>query len=268
MPVRLRDRLRELRPSNRPQLLMMPSWFATDVVDSLLFVVSALEEHGFTPVAHKGLLLGALRLRGLLPWDDDADAFLLDASTSELDSRFATVCREHGFTLRFRRQHGYYFAFPTSLLPFPHAGLTELGLLTRSVAADGAHFDAHEARRHLREMELLPLSRVPFYGSWLSGPAQPEVALDRMYGALAAPEVMREFRAPAISAEVEDFWRDARPLDGPQDWRRISQRIRARRQSLRFQLRQLPCAAWHFANRGHWLLTAALRSLSGGVRED
>ncbi len=262
----LRGKLRELRPSNRPRILMMPSWFATDAVDSLLFVISALEEHGFTPVAHKGLLLGALRLQGLLPWDDDADAFLLDASTQDLDSRFAAVCRAHGFTLRFRRQHGYFFAFPTTLVPFAHAGLTELGLLTRTAAADGAHFDAHEPRRHLRERELLPLSRVPFYGSWLPGPAEPEVAMERMYGALAGPLVMSRFSAPAVSTEASNFWRSARPLVGPQDWPRISARFRARARSPRFQLTQLLGAAWHFVNRGHWIVTDALRSIAGGER--
>lgn len=267
MLKRLRGRLRELRPSHRPRILMMPSWFASDAVDSLLFVISALEQHGFTPVAHKGLLLGALRLRGLLPWDDDADAFLLDTSPKELDSGLAAICREHGFTLRFRPQHGYFFAFPTTFVPFAHAGLTELGLLTRTQGTEGADFDVHEPRRHLRERELLPLSRVSFYGSWLPAPAQPEVAMDRMYGAIAAPNVMGRFTAPAVSREVEDFWRAARPMEGPVDWPRISARFRARARSPLFQLRQLLGAAWHFVNRGHWLATDFLRAMAGGERE-
>lgn len=263
----LRARLRNLRPSDRPRLLMMPSWFASDAVDSLLFVISALEQHGFRPVAHKGLLLGALRLRGLLPWDDDTDVFLLDTSPHEMDARVAPVCRAHGFTLRFRRQHGYFFAFPTTLLPFAHAGLTELGLLTRTETTDGTQFDAHEPRRRLHAHELLPLGRVPFYGSWVPGPAQPEVAMARMYGSLAAPEVMRRFRAPAVSPEVEAFWRSARPMDGPPDWPRISARFAARARRPGFQSRQLLGAAWHLLNRGHWLTTDALRALAGGDRE-
>jgi hypothetical protein len=267
MLSRFRGTLRELRPSSRPDFLMMPSWFATEAVDNLLFVISALEHHGFKPVAHKGLLLGALRLEGLLPWDDDADAFLLDTSTQELDSRFAEVCREHGFTLRFRHQHGYFFAFPATLLPFAHAGLTELGLLTRTEAADGAHFDAHEPGRHLSERELLPFRRIPFYGSWLPGPAEPEVAMERMYGAIAAPSVMSRFRAPALSDEAYDFWRSARPLTGQPDWPRISARFRARARNPLFQLRQLLGAGWHFLNRGHWLATDFLRAMAGGNRE-
>jgi len=243
---------------------MMPSWFATDAVENLLFVLSALEQHGFTPVAHKGLLLGALRLRGLLPWDDDADAFLLDTSPAELEARLAATFRAHGFTLRFRRQHGYFFAFPTTLVPFAHAGLTELGLLTRTAGSDGAHFDAHEPQRHLHERELLPLQRVPFYGSWVPGPAAPEVAMERMYGAIAAPAVMGRFRAPAVAGEVDAFWRAARPLEGPTDWARISARFTARARSPRFQLMQLLGAAWHFANRAHWLTTDLLRSLARG----
>lgn len=245
---------------------MMPSWFASDAVDNLLFVLSALEHHGIAPVAHKGLLLGALRLRGLLPWDDDADAFLLDTSPDALESRLGAIFRVHGFTLLFRRQHGYFFAYPRTVLPFAHAGLTELGLLTRTTAADGAHFDAHEPLRHLHERELLPLRRVPFYSSWVPGPAEPEVAMQRMYGALASPAVMQRFQAPAVSPEVEEFWRQARPLDGPPDWPRISARFIARARRPSFQVSQLAGAAWHLLNRGHWLLTDALRSLAGGPR--
>ncbi len=245
---------------------MMPSWFATPVVDSLLFVLSALEHHGLTYVAHKGLLLGALRLGGVLPWDDDSDAFLVDADAGDVERRFGPVCRAHGFALWLRRREGYFFAFPRTVFPFALSGLTELGLLTRTVDGEGTHFDAHEPRRHLREGELFPLRRIPFYGSYVLGPARADVAVDRMYGALASPAVMSRFQAPHIARPVADFWREARPLDGTLDWPRISRRFQERSRSPGFHLAQVPSAAWHVVNRGHWIATDVLRSLAGGER--
>jgi hypothetical protein len=243
---------------------MMPAWFASDAVDSLLLVLSALEHHGFTPVAHKGLLLGALRLQGLLPWDDDADAFLLDASPEDVIRRLGPVCQSHGLRLWYRQRHGYFFVFPQTALPFAHAGLTELGLLTRSVAPDGAHFDAHEPRRHLTERELLPLQRIPFYTSWIHGPAQPEVAMHRMYGPLASPAEMGRFAAPQIAPASAEFWQRARPLHGPLDWPLISARFRDPPRGIRRQVGQLPHLLWHLANRGHWIATDLIRALAGG----
>jgi len=242
----------------------MPSWYATPVVDSLLFVLSALEHHGQRYIAHKGLLLGALRLGGLLPWDDDADAFLVDASVDDVQQRFGPLFRDHGFVLRLREREGYYFAFAKSALPFPLSGLTELGLLTRTVDGGVTHFDAHNPPRHLREDELFPLRRIPFYGSYVLGPAQPDVAMARMYGESASVAVMSRFQAPRIAAPVAEFWREARPIDGALDWPRISRRFLHRKRDLAFHLGQLPCSAWHVVNRSHWVATDILRAAAGG----
>lgn len=243
---------------------MMPSWFATPVVDSLLFVLSALEHHGVQYVAHKGLLLGAVRLGGLLPWDDDSDAFLVETSPDRVEKELGPVCESHGFVLRFRKREGYFFAYPRTAIPFALSGLTELGLLTRTVVGGTTHFDAHERRRHLLEGELFPLRRIPFYGSYLLGPARAETALDRMYGPLASSDVMHRFAAPRIASPVAEFWRTARPLDGTLDWPRISARFRERSRNPAFHLAQIPCGAWHVANRAHWIATDLLRRLGGG----
>jgi hypothetical protein len=243
---------------------MMPSWFATPVVESLLFVLSALEHEGFTCTAHRGLLLGALRLGGLLPWDDDSDVFLVDADPAGVEQRIGPLLEEHGFRLRFREHEHYYFVFPRTLFPVPLSGLTEVGFFTRTEDRNGVQFDVHDPRRRLSKDELFPLQRLPFHGSYVMGPAQAGVAMERMYGDLASPAAMNRFRAPQIAREAQDFWGAARPIDGPLDWPRISRRFMERRRSPSFHIWQLPCSAWHMVNRGHWVATDMLRAMAGG----
>jgi LicD family len=258
-------RARRLRPSSRPRLLMMPSWYATPFVESLLFVASVLEHHGLRYIAHRGTLLGALRLGGLLPWDDDADLFLLDADAADVEARLGPVFAAHGFILRFRRPGYYFTAFPRLVVPLHMGGLTELGLMTRTGEGDDVVYDRHEPRRHLKDAELFPLRRVPFHGSYLSAPNRADVAMERMYGELAAQRVMARFRAPVVHPEVEAFWSEARPVAGDADWDRISARMTERGHALSFHIAQGPCSAWYLANRCYWMAMDGVRAAAGGA---
>ena len=258
--------LRSLRPSSRPAALMMPSWYATPFAESLLFTASALEHLGMAFIAHKGTLLGALRLGGVLPWDDDADLFLVDAYAEDVSRLLGPLLQEHGFVLRFRSSGYYFSAYPRLAVPLHMGGLTEMGLMTRTGTDGDIHFDRHEPGRRLSEKELFPIRRIPFYGSHLPGPADSEAAVARMYGALAGPEVMGRFKAPALAAEAVAFWRTARPVDGPQDWEAISRRMRTRSRDPAFHLAQAACSAWYLANRSYWMAVDGLRRAAGGAR--
>ena len=260
------SRLRALRPSSRPNFLMMPSWFATPFVESLLFVLSAAEHHGIRCIAHKGLLLGALRLEGVLPWDDDSDVFLVDESREDVEAELRGTLERHGFRLRFVERDYYFWAYPRIWLGLPLGGLTELGLLTRTGTATQAVYDDHEPGRRLTAAEILPLRRYPFHGSYLMGPNQAEVAVDRMYGPLATAEAFARFRRPRLAPGTEEFWHQTRPIDGDVDWERISSRFMERKRSVAFQATQLPCSAWWIANRAYWLGMDGLRTVAGGSR--
>lgn len=242
---------------------MMPRWYATPFVDSLLFVASALEHCGIRYIAHRGTLLGALRLRGLLPWDDDADLFVVGEDAQSLALKLGAALREHGFAFRFLERPYYFWAHPRTIWQRPFAGLTELGLLTESRDAAGhVVYDAHEPRRRITAEQLLPEIDLPFYGTYLRAPHDSEGSLARYYGELASPVALARFERPPIARECEAFWRRARPLGGELDWPAISQRFAARAQSLQFQLGQGPCTAFWLAGRAQWLATDALRALA------
>lgn len=258
-----RTRLRALRPSSRPAALMMPRWYATPFVDSLLFVASALERCGVRYIAQRGTLLGAVRLHGVLPWDDDADLFVIDENAASLEAKLGPTLRAHGFAFTFREREYYFWAHPQTIWRRPFAGLTEIGLLTASRAASGAVvFDAHAPHRMLTAERLLPLTAAPFYSSYLWAPRDSEGVLQRYYGELAAPAALARFERPAIDSACEAFWRRARPLGGSLDWPAISARFQARAHSARFQLAQGPCTAFWIAGRAQWIAADALRALA------
>jgi hypothetical protein len=243
---------------------MMPQWYATPFVESLLFVASALDHCGVRYVAHRGTLLGALRLQGVLPWDDDADLFVIDENAESLDAKLGSTLREHGFVFTFLKTQYYFWAHPKTIWQRPFAGLTEIGLMTESRdASSGTRvFDAHEPRRTITAQQLLPPITLPFYGTYLPAPRDSEGAMQRYYGDIASAGALASFERPRIEPECDAFWRHARPRGGELDWPAISARFRERAQSVRFQLNQGPCTAFWIAGRAQWLATDALRALA------
>jgi hypothetical protein len=243
---------------------MMPRWYATPFVESLLFVASALDHCGVRYVAHKGTLLGALRLQGVLPWDDDADLFVIGENAESLEAKLGSTLREHGFAFTFLTKQYYFWAHPKTIWQRPFAGLTEIGLMTESrESSTGARvFDAHEPQRRIAAEQLLPPIALPLYGTYLPAPRDSEAAVQRYYGDIASVAALASFERPILDPECEAFWRRARPLGGTLDWASISARFRERAHSVRFQLHQGPCTAFWIAGRAQWLATDALRALA------
>jgi hypothetical protein len=200
----------------------MPSYVATHFVDALFFTVSLLDELEIPYIAHYGTLLGALRLNGFAPWDEDADIFVLKGNLEDLASAVDHQLARHGFDTTLRKAGGaIYVRRRPWLAAQGHVGLSVLPeAYADGIAPDNPFWDAY-----LSASELRPLRRLPFYSSHLSGPAQAEPVLWRLYGASGGPPVMSRFLAPSISDRCERFWAEARPLEGPTDWRRISERF-------------------------------------------
>ena len=125
----------------------------------------------------------------------------------------------------------------------------------------GSLEDADDPRRmawdaFMRHSEAFPLRRYPFHGSYVTGPAQPEPVLQRLYGEAASTHAMSRFHTPSMSRAHHAFWRRARPLDGEASFRAISDRFRTRAHA----------PPWHVLTFPWWWLNGAYNVGVRGVR--
>ena len=70
---------------------MTPVCCSTHIVEILFYVTDILEKHGITYFIYWGTLLGSLRHGGLIPWDSDADLYILESDSDKviaLESEF------------------------------------------------------------------------------------------------------------------------------------------------------------------------------------
>ena len=210
--------------SNRPSFAFMPRAVATVFVENLLFLLSVLELEGVRYVVHYGTLLGARRLAGVAPWDEDGDVYVLGSDLESVRARVEPHLRGHGFDLWL----GGADFFWVRQRRWPAAqGYNALHFLAPVLASEGDRTPAH-SDAVLSAEELGTPRRLPFYSSFVWAPCAPDRILDRIYGASGGDAVMSRFRPPPIGREAEEFWRRARPADGPLDWEAISARFRSR----------------------------------------
>jgi hypothetical protein len=229
---------------------MMPAYVASNLVDSTLFLLSLFDHLGIEYVAHYGTLLGAARLGGLAPWDEDVDIYVFDLDFEPLRARIDGPLAAHGFETEYTsRRDALYVRQSPWVAGQGHIGVSLWpGVLDDRVDPREMEWDAY-----MRHSEMYPKRRYPFYGSYLDGPARPEPVLERLYGESASARVMSRFRAPRVSAAQIAFGSRARPIDGDADWSAISARFVARARS----------GPWHAVTFPWWWFNGAYNS---GVR--
>lgn len=262
--MKLRVDPEALLPSRRPKFLMMPSSNADLLADTLLTALSIIEAQGFAYTAHQGTLLGAARLGGLLSWDVDADIGLLEGNAEQVQASLERALDECGLALVFSPKAYYYTirpfirVFGRRVLMFP---MIEVILLSTTVDphTGGIAHDRHSPRRMFGPGELLPLRPYPWHTSFISGPADPEPVLRRLYGGGGQPAAFAGHRPAHLSEEAASFWRQARRLDQPVDLTAI--RARAGRGRWGRLLRSAP---WYAANGVYTEVLERVRRKAGG----
>lgn len=229
----------------------MPGYVAQNFVECLLFTLSACEHAGIRYVAHWGTLLGAHRLGGVCPWDEDADIFLLDQDRASVERRLSALLDRHGLELTWGRTHFWVRQRPW----WAGQGHIALELFPQHPAGWPSQ---PEWDPWIPPEWLWPLRRYPFHGAWIWGPGDAEALFGRLYGASGSREALTAFRRPLLPGDTEAFWAAARPADGPLDWDAISRRMLARRSRRWAHVTTFP---WWWFNGGYNVGIQQLRRL-------
>ena len=243
---------------------MMPRSNADLLADTLLTALSVIEAQGFAYTAHQGTLLGAARLQGLLSWDVDADIGLLEGNAERVQAGLERALDECGLALVFSPKAYYYTIRPfirifgKRVLMFP---MIEVILISTTVDphTGGIAHDRHSPRRMFGPGELLPLRPYPWHTSFISGPADPEPVLRRLYGESGQPPALQGHQPADLSEEVAGFWQKARPLNAPVDLKAIRDRAGKARWK-----RLLRCAPWYAVNGVYTEVLERVRRKAGG----
>ena len=80
------------------------------LLETLKFAKSFFAEHGLRYVACGGTVLGAVRHKGFIPWDDDIDIYMPRADYERL-MQMDDVLRPLGYEIVNYRTEGYYIPF-------------------------------------------------------------------------------------------------------------------------------------------------------------
>lgn len=229
----------------------MPSGPATHFTDQLLFVASALDHCGIDYIIHYGSLLGAARLGGPLPWDEDHDLFAIGVDLDTIRAKMEALLDQHGFRLTLDPRGFFWVRDKLWPAASGHLALAILPPIEPTVA-DLPIWEG--GAPHLAEGELRPLRRLPFHSSFIWGPAETERVLARLYGASAGEDVMAAFTTPPLAPDADAFWARSRTTGGL-DWPAISQRFRTR--SRWTHLRLVP---WWWFNGGYIIAINKIRA--------
>ncbi len=96
VPKNWLDRLRSLTAAVKPEWVKPAQGELREkqirYVNLMLEVISLLQKAGFSPFADAGTLLGAVRHKGFIPWDDDADIGLIRDEVEPSFSYLSTCC--------------------------------------------------------------------------------------------------------------------------------------------------------------------------------
>lgn len=234
---------------------MMPSYVASNFVDTILFTLALFEQLEIQYVTHYGTLLGAVRLGGVAPWDEDADFCVFDWDFEPLHRRVAPLLAAHGFEAFIRPERD---AMIVRQVPWV-AGQGHIGISLWPGALPDHEDPAQQPWDvYMRHSELHPLRRYAFHGSYVPGPAQPEPVLERLYRETGSLAAMRRFKAPRTSRTRDAFWRRVRPIDGPLDWDAISTDFRARAASFPWHASTFP---WWWFNGAYNIGVRAARKI-------
>jgi hypothetical protein len=160
-----------------------------DVADLVRITDEVLESQGIPYVTSHGTLLGAVRHQGVIPFDDDGDAYILDQSAfvdrldevrGEFEARGAFLWQKDGDTYFKVSKVGSWLNFPVMDLYEYHGKFED-------------------------ESNLYPLARLPFEDFEVNVPCRYLHCLDLLYRKRPDDDPLRVIKAPFLGRYINNL---------------------------------------------------------------
>lgn len=191
-------------------------------------VDSILGKEGISYWAVGGTLLGAIRSKGLIPWDDDLDICIFEADEKRLIA-LKDELKKQGLGLYYYEQKEFYKIYPLNGTPIedrrnpgalrdychPFIDVFVMALPSRKEELDiYAHKSCYFFRNFPEETftydQIKNLKRIPFGPITIPVPSGAEEWLNRNYGVAADPGLWKKYgleptRSHRLEAEVSAY---------------------------------------------------------------
>ena len=183
-----------IEPFTSGELSLSPSWLIKGTYKMLYFTIKILRGAGIIMWAEGGTLLGCVRHKGMIPWDDDADICIWAKDEKKLLSLKGEFCK-HGYQLvKWPPINGHYWGYRV-LKKGTNKLVPSVDIFLCHRIGDIVRYSHTKrwAKTHYKYSDLFPLKEWDIGSYKLMGAHNPKPYLDNEYGSDWATNRYKEF---------------------------------------------------------------------------